>query len=68
MFIYELFEFFLNCYKLASKEKLLELMNDAPDIEALRQMEQMDLAIEYAERCVAVVPGLPQQTGVPIQT
>jgi hypothetical protein len=25
-------------------------MKDAPDIEALRQMDQMDLAIEYAER------------------
>src|SRR4029077_7523566 len=46
----------------ASKERLLELMKDAPDIEALRKMEQMDLAIEYAERCVAVVPGLAQHT------
>jgi hypothetical protein len=35
-----------NRYKKASKEKLLELMRDAPDIERLRQMEQMDLAIE----------------------
>lgn len=55
--VYELFEFFLNCHRQASKERLLELMKDAPDIEALRKMEQMDLAIEYAERCLAVVPG-----------
>jgi len=40
--VYELFEFFLNNYKNTSKEKLLELMKDAPDIEALRQMEQID--------------------------
>jgi hypothetical protein len=30
-------------------------MRGAPDIEALRQMNQVDLAIEYAERCVAIV-------------
>ncbi len=30
-------------------------MRGAPDIEALRQMDQVDLAIEYAERCVAIV-------------
>jgi hypothetical protein len=64
--VYELFEFFLICYKAATKEKLLELMKDAPDIEALRQMEQADLAIEYAERCAAVVPNLSQQSVVPI--
>jgi len=53
--IYELFEFFIDCYKATPKEKLLELMQDAPDIGALRQMEQPDLAIEYAERCLATV-------------
>jgi hypothetical protein len=36
-------------------------MKDAPDIEALGQMEQADLAIECAERCVAAVPNLSQQ-------
>jgi hypothetical protein len=50
---YELFEFFLGTYKSTRKEKLLELMGGAADVEALRQMEQADLAIEYAERCVA---------------
>ena len=53
---YELFEFFLAGYKATPKEKLLELMQRSPDSEALRQMEQADLAIEYAERCVAMVP------------
>jgi hypothetical protein len=43
-----------------------ELMRDAPDIERLRQMEQMDLAIEHAERCVAAVPNLSQKSAVPI--
>jgi hypothetical protein len=56
--VYELFEFLLNGYKTATKEKLLELMKDAPDIENLRQMDQMDLAIEYSERCAATVPNL----------
>jgi hypothetical protein len=50
----------------ATKEKLLELMKDAPDIEALRHMDQADLAIEYAERCAAVVPNRLQQPVVPI--
>jgi hypothetical protein len=64
--VYELFEFFLNNYKNTSKEKLLELMKDAPDIEALRQMEQIDLAIECAERHLSVVPDLPQKQAIPI--
>jgi hypothetical protein len=51
----ELLEFFIDCYKKASKDKLSELMRDAPNIERLRQIEQMDLAIEHAERCVAAV-------------
>ena len=62
----ELFESFIDCYEKASKNKLFELMRDAPDIERLRQMEQMDLAIEHAERCVAAVPNLSQKSAVPI--
>jgi hypothetical protein len=42
-------------------------MKDAPDIEALHQMEQADLAIEYAERCAAVAPNLSQKSVVPIE-
>jgi hypothetical protein len=64
--VHELFEFFLNGYKGSTKEQLLELMKDAPDIEALRQMEQMDLAIELAERCLCAVPNLPRNQVIPM--
>jgi hypothetical protein len=50
---YELFEFFLSAYKKTPKERLLELMKDATDYSSLQQMDQADLAIEYAERCCA---------------
>ena len=40
--VYEPFGFFVNCYKGSTKEQLLELMKDAADIEALRQMDQID--------------------------
>ena len=56
----------MNCYKGSTKEQLLELMKDAADIEVLRQMEQIDLAIEYAERCLSVVPNLPKNQLIPI--
>lgn len=60
---YELFEFFLDTYQKSTKEKLLEFMRGAPDIETLRQMEQPDLAIEYAERCAAMAASnLPKPT------
>lgn len=52
---YELFEFFLGAYKNTSKERLLELMKDAPDIDLLKNMNQADLAIEYCERTCAVI-------------
>jgi hypothetical protein len=55
---YELFEFFLEGYKATPKERLLELMQGAPDMEALRQIEQSDLVIEYAERCVSTFMAL----------
>jgi hypothetical protein len=58
---YELFEFFLENYKATPKEQLLKLMEGSADTEALLQMDQVDLAIEYAERCVsAVLSGAPQ--------
>lgn len=47
---YELFEFFLETYSQTPKEKLLEFMQGAADIESLRQLDQMDLAIEYCDR------------------
>jgi hypothetical protein len=64
--VYELFELFLNNYKNTSKEKLLELMKDAADIKALRQMEQSDLAIECAERCLSAVPNVPRNQVIPL--
>jgi hypothetical protein len=64
--VYGLFEFFLNNFKNTSTEKLLELLKDAPDIEALRQMEQIDLAIEYAERCLCAIPNLPRDQVIPL--
>jgi len=53
---YDLFEFFLDSYKNTPKEKLLELMKSAADFGTLQEMDQADLAIEYAERCCATVP------------
>jgi hypothetical protein len=51
---YELFLFFYNSHQNVSKEKLLEFMRGAPDIAALQEMGQEDLALEYAERMVAM--------------
>lgn len=51
---YELFEFFMESYQKTSKERLLEFMRGAPDFAILQQMEQVDLAMEYCERCVAM--------------
>ena len=56
---YELFEFFLESYKNTPKEKLLEFIRGAPERER-SQMEQPDLAIEYAERLVAMAVNLPK--------
>jgi len=50
---YELFEFLLDSYRNTPKERLLEFMKDAPDIEALRKMEHFDLVMECCERWVA---------------
>ena len=53
---YELFEFFLDSYRNTPKERLLELMKDAPDIDSLRKMQHFDLVIECCERWVASIP------------
>ena len=47
----ELFDFFHNSYRQTPKERLLELLNDSPDIELLADKSQEDLAFFYAERC-----------------
>jgi hypothetical protein len=46
----ELALFFLETYKTTPREKLLEWMKDAIDIEYLKTLSQADLAIVYCER------------------
>lgn len=47
-----LFEFFLKSFKNTPKEKLLELMNNHPDIKKMTSLSQEDLAVIYSERMV----------------
>ena len=44
------FNFFWESYSRSSKEKLIEFMEHAPDIERLKAMAQEDLATEYCTR------------------
>jgi len=46
----DLYEFFVNGYKETPREKLLEFMNGAPDIEELRKLPDDELLFVYAER------------------
>lgn len=48
----ELYDFIHNAYRQTPRERLLELMAEALDIDALRQFDQPTLASIYAERCV----------------
>ncbi|VVM75270.1 hypothetical protein [Pseudomonas fluorescens] len=41
------FDFFWEAYSSSTKEKLIELMDQAPDVERLKEMTQEDLADEY---------------------
>ena len=52
--IYELFEFFHDTYQHSTREKLLEFMAGAPDMDFLSQLSREDLAIEYCERLCAI--------------
>lgn len=52
---YDLFEFFVDSYRKTPKERLLEIVKDAPDFDALIKMEQFDLVLECCERWVAAV-------------
>ena len=47
---YELFEWFMESYRDTPRENLLDWMKDAPDIEELKKLDQIDLALEYCER------------------
>lgn len=48
----ELYDFFFQSYRATPKERLLELMHDAPHREHLRTLPQEALASIYCERCV----------------
>lgn len=48
----ELYDFVHNSYRQTPRERLLELIAGAPDMEHLRQLDQPTLASIYAERCV----------------
>jgi hypothetical protein len=52
----ELYDTFLEAFRETSKERLLELMAAAPDIEHLKTLSQRDLASLYSERCVNAAP------------
>ncbi len=47
---YEFFEWMMEVYKDTPKEKLIDWMKDAPDIEALAKLNQEELVLEYSER------------------
>ena len=46
----DLYAFFLNGYKETSREKLLEFMHGAPDLEELKKLPEDELRYTYAER------------------
>lgn len=48
--VVDAFDFFHECYSKTPRERLLEFMKNAPNIEELRKLDQKDLAIIYAER------------------
>ncbi|WP_449101979.1 YecA family protein [Pseudomonas extremaustralis] len=49
------FDFLWETYSSSTKEKLIELMDHAPDIEQLKEMTQQDLADEYCARMVSAM-------------
>jgi hypothetical protein len=46
----DFFDFFYECYKDTSKERLLEFIKDAPDFEQFEHLSQKDLAEAVCER------------------
>ena len=52
----ELFDWFFAQYRNCSKEGLLKLMKDAPDIETLKNIDQKELAVTYCERLAHSLP------------
>lgn len=47
----EMFDFFLYGYRNTPRERLLELLVNAPDLDELKQQSTEDVRLVYAERC-----------------
>lgn len=47
----DMFEWFLDVYKDTPRNKILEWLNNAPDIKELRKLQDEELRLIYAERC-----------------
>jgi hypothetical protein len=59
----QLYDFFLAGYRATPKERLLEIMAPAADIEELRKLDQSKLASIYSERCAMAAWTQAQQKG-----
>ena len=66
----DLYDFINNSYRQTPKERLLEFMADAHDVEELRKLEQPQLASLYAERCVCLIVAQQSQSAAapPVNT
>lgn len=56
-------DFLFKSYQYTTREKLLELMQGANDIEYLRTLDQRDLAIVYSERMARAMEALENSQG-----
>jgi SEC-C motif len=63
----DLFDFFYDSYKDTPKERLLEFMKDAPDLEELRKLSQKDLAEVACERWVYTIVNDANRTSVNVE-
>ena len=59
----DLYDSFFNSYRETSRERLLEFMSGAIDIENLRKLDQLTLASIYAERCANHAIAIQSRTG-----
>jgi hypothetical protein len=66
----DLYDFFHNSYRQTPKERLLELMAGALDVEELRKLDQPQLASIYAERCACSIVAQQSQSAAahPVNT
>jgi hypothetical protein len=61
----ELYDFFFSTYRHTPKERLLEFLADAPDLERLKQLSQDELAKYCCERFTYGVLKSNQTRSVP---